>query len=82
MAGVSLGGHTAYRIASLAPGQFEGFATVVGCPTLTSLLLSRLGIDPAAVSTVAAELDSVSYERWKRSWIKSKKSDGHNRLRN
>ena len=63
MAGVSLGAHTAYRIASLAPGQFEGFATVVGCPTLTSLLLSRLGIDPAAVSAVAAELDGVSYER-------------------
>lgn len=63
MAGVSLGGHTAYRIASLAPGQFEGFAIVVGCPTLTSLLLSRLGIDPAAVSTATAELDGVSYDR-------------------
>jgi hypothetical protein len=73
MAGVSLGGHTAYRIASLAPGQFEGFATVVGCPTLTSLLLSRLGIDPAAVSTVAAELDSVSYERLEKIMDKEQK---------
>lgn len=63
MTGISLGGHTAYRLASLAPGQFEGFAIVVGCPTLASLLLSRLGIDPAAFDTTKAELGSVSYDR-------------------
>jgi pimeloyl-ACP methyl ester carboxylesterase len=63
MTGISLGGHTAYRLASLAPGQFEGFAIVVGCPTLASLLLSRLGVDPAAFGTTAAELGSVSYDR-------------------
>ena len=73
MAGVSLGGHTAYRIASLAPGQFEGFAIVVGCPSLTSLLLSRLGIDPGAVGALAAELDGVCYEKLEKFMDKEQK---------
>jgi pimeloyl-ACP methyl ester carboxylesterase len=63
MLGISLGGHTAYRLASLSPGQIEGFAIVVGCPTLGSLLLSRLGIDAAALGTTAAELGDVSYDK-------------------
>jgi pimeloyl-ACP methyl ester carboxylesterase len=63
MAGISLGGHTAWRMASLAPGQLAGFAMVVGCPNLTSLLLDRLGIDPASLGTTAEQLESVSYER-------------------
>lgn len=61
MVGVSLGGHTAYRLASLAPRQFEGFAIVVGCPTIASLLLGRLGLDPAAFDTTAADLGDVNY---------------------
>jgi pimeloyl-ACP methyl ester carboxylesterase len=63
MVGVSLGGHTAWRMASHAPGQLDGFAMVVGCPNLTSLLLSRLGINPTALDTTAEELDTVSYQR-------------------
>jgi fermentation-respiration switch protein FrsA (DUF1100 family) len=63
MLGISLGGHTAYRLASLSPGQIEGFAIVVGCPTLGSLLLSRLGIDAAALGTSVAELGDVSYDK-------------------
>ncbi|KAJ5672757.1 hypothetical protein N7507_001884 [Penicillium longicatenatum] len=47
MFGVSLGGHTAWRIASLtSPGQFYAYSMVVGCPSLSTLLLGRLGIDP------------------------------------
>ncbi|KAJ5647264.1 hypothetical protein N7490_003636 [Penicillium lividum] len=46
MFGVSLGGHTAWRIASLTPGQFYAYSMVVGCPSLSTLLLGRLGIDP------------------------------------
>jgi pimeloyl-ACP methyl ester carboxylesterase len=47
MFGVSLGGHTAWRIASLtSPGQFYAYTMVVGCPSLSTLLLGRLGIDP------------------------------------
>ncbi len=61
--GISLGAHTAYRLASLAPGQIEGFAIVVGCPNLSSLLLSRLGIDPAALGTTMLELGEVSYDK-------------------
>jgi pimeloyl-ACP methyl ester carboxylesterase len=63
MMGVSLGGHTAWRLAALAPGQFEAFAIVVGCPNLTSLLVERLGIDPNDLNTKGEELDTVSYER-------------------
>jgi pimeloyl-ACP methyl ester carboxylesterase len=62
MMGVSLGGHTAWRLAALAPGQFEAFAIVVGCPNLTSLLVERLGIDPNDLNTKGEELDTVSYE--------------------
>ncbi|CZR58720.1 uncharacterized protein PAC_08612 [Phialocephala subalpina] len=62
MLGMSLGAHTSYRIASLAPGQIEGFAIVVGCPNISSLLLTRLGIDPASLNTTAAELGEVSYD--------------------
>jgi hypothetical protein len=63
MTGISLGAHAAYRIASLAPGQFEAFAIVVGCPTLGSLLLNRLGIDPSSLGTAASELGSIPYEK-------------------
>jgi len=61
--GISLGGHTAYQIASLAKGQLEGYAIVVGCPNLTSLLLSRLGVDPTIFDTTLEELNSVTYDR-------------------
>ena len=63
MLGVSLGGHTAWRMASLAPNQLEAFAIVVGCPSLTSLLVERLGIDAAALGIKGEELHKVSYPR-------------------
>ncbi|KAL6864611.1 hypothetical protein J3F83DRAFT_742425 [Trichoderma novae-zelandiae] len=62
MLGVSLGAHTAWRMALAAPGQFEAYAMVVGCPNLTSLLLERLGIDAADIGVKAEELETVSYE--------------------
>lgn len=63
MMGVSLGGHAAWRMAALAPGRFEAFAIVVGCPNLTSLLVERLGVKASNLGVKAEELDSVSYER-------------------
>lgn len=63
MLGVSLGAHTAWRMASAAPGQFDAFAMVVGCPNLTSLLLERLGIDASALGVKGEELETVSYEQ-------------------
>ncbi|OQV07349.1 hypothetical protein CLAIMM_11799 [Cladophialophora immunda] len=70
MAGVSLGGHTAWRMASLAaPGQIEGFAMVVGCPSLNPLLLSRLEIDVAALATASYDdLEKVMTAEQKRRW--------------
>jgi pimeloyl-ACP methyl ester carboxylesterase len=61
--GISLGGHTAYRLASSTRGQLKGFAIVVGCPTIASLLISRLGVKPAALGTTDADLGDVSYDR-------------------
>jgi pimeloyl-ACP methyl ester carboxylesterase len=58
MGGISLGGHTAWRIASLAPDRFHGFAMVVGSPNLTSLLLTRLGIQ-----TDLSDIDTKDYEK-------------------
>jgi pimeloyl-ACP methyl ester carboxylesterase len=63
MLGVSLGAHTAWRMAATAPGQFEAYGMVVGCPNLTSLLLERLGIDAAAFGVKGEELETVSYEQ-------------------
>ncbi len=66
MGGISLGGHTTYQIASMVPGQLEGFVVVVGCPNLSSLLLTRLGINAADLDTTSSELDRVSYEKIER----------------
>ncbi|KAL6824674.1 Alpha/Beta hydrolase protein [Trichoderma sp. SZMC 28015] len=63
MLGVSLGAHTAWRMASAAPGQFDAYAMVVGCPNLTSLLLERLGIDASALGVKGEELETVSYDQ-------------------
>ncbi|KAJ9605301.1 hypothetical protein H2200_009958 [Cladophialophora chaetospira] len=72
IAGVSLGGHTAWRMASLvAPGQIEGYAMVVGCPSLTPLLLSRLGIDEASAHDADMNYDDlvkIMTEEQKRRW--------------
>jgi pimeloyl-ACP methyl ester carboxylesterase len=62
MFGISLGAHTVYRLASLCRGQIEGFAVVVGCPTIGSLLLNRLRIDAAALGITVSELGDVSYD--------------------
>ncbi|PTB63642.1 hypothetical protein BBK36DRAFT_1171118 [Trichoderma citrinoviride] len=62
MLGVSLGAHTAWRMSLAAPGQFEAYAMVVGCPSLSSLLLKRLGVDAVAMGVKAEELDTVTYE--------------------
>jgi pimeloyl-ACP methyl ester carboxylesterase len=63
MLGISLGGHTAYRLAALSPSQIKGYAIVVGCPSLGSLLLNRLGIDATALGSTTAELGNVDYDR-------------------
>lgn len=63
MAGVSLGGHTAWRLAIEAPKALDGMAVIVGSPNLTSLLLNRLGIDVDALDIVAEELENVEYDR-------------------
>lgn len=58
MGGISLGGHTAWRIAALTPGRFHGFAIIVGSPNLTSLLLSRLGIQ-----TDLCDIDTLEFKK-------------------
>ncbi|EHK50912.1 hypothetical protein TRIATDRAFT_94062 [Trichoderma atroviride IMI 206040] len=63
MLGVSLGAHTAWRMALAAQGQIEAFGMVVGCPNLTSLLLERLGIDAAVFGVQGEELETVEYNQ-------------------
>lgn len=63
MMGVSLVGHTAWRLpAILAPGQLTGIIIVVGCPSLTSLLLERLDFDASSVGLEASQLHEASYD--------------------
>ncbi|KAM0512119.1 hypothetical protein ACHAPE_009167 [Trichoderma viride] len=66
MLGVSLGGHTAWRMALAARSQIEAFAMVVGCPNLTSLLLERLGIDAAVFGVNGEELETIEYNQLER----------------
>ena len=70
MAGVSLGGHTAWRIASLvSPGQFHAYAMIVGCPSLSTLLLSRLGVDPAPMQEKDFDYEMLQMNpKQKRRW--------------
>ena len=56
MGGVSLGGHVAWRMPSLAPKQTQAMTIIVGCPNLTSPLLSHLRFDPSFVSSTAEKL--------------------------
>ena len=61
---ISLGGHAAYRVASLiSPNQIQGFAIVVGCPTIGSLLLSRLAVDASEFRTTPSELGYLKYDQ-------------------
>ena len=73
MMGVSLGGHTAWKMPALAHGQIEALAIVVGCPSLTSLLVERLGIDagvkPDDLRTMPYDdLQAVMTEQQIRRW--------------
>lgn len=61
--GISLGGHTAWHLAALAPGKFEAFIIVVGSPNLAPLLLDRLGVDAAKLGVSKEEMHTVSYDR-------------------
>lgn len=70
MSGVSLGGHTSWRVATspvAQEGKLHGVAIIIGCPNLTSLLLSRLGVDlEAAAHQFRVPLDLVhviSYDK-------------------
>lgn len=67
MAGVSLGAHTAWRLSTrVAPGTVAGYAMVVGCPNLTSLLVGRLGVkqdDDGGADDDDTRLDLVPYDR-------------------
>ena len=70
MSGISLGGHTSWRVATspvAQQGKLHGVAIIIGCPKLTSLLLSRLGVDlEAAAQQFKVPLDLVhiiSYDK-------------------
>lgn len=70
MSGISLGGHTSWRVATSSvaqKGKLHGVVIIIGCPKLTSLLLSRLGVDlEAAAREFSVPLDlvhTISYDK-------------------
>uniref|UniRef100_A0A093VHW8 Acyl-protein thioesterase 1 n=1 Tax=Talaromyces marneffei PM1 TaxID=1077442 RepID=A0A093VHW8_TALMA len=70
MSGISLGGHTSWRVATspvAQRGKLHGVAIIIGCPKLTSLLLSRLGVDlEAAAQKFSVPIDliyTISYDK-------------------
>ena len=69
MMGVSLGGHTAWRMPAVAPGKLDALAIVVGCPDLSSLLLDRLGVNMSLTATTTyQELEVGMTEQQKARW--------------
>jgi hypothetical protein len=48
-------------MAALVP-EIEAFSMTVGCPNLTALMLSRLGVDPEKLGTTANKLYKVPYD--------------------
>ncbi|KAJ3497520.1 hypothetical protein NLG97_g1839 [Lecanicillium saksenae] len=74
MMGVSLGGHTAWRMPAMAPGQLEGLVMVVGCPSLTSLLLDRLDFDAECVGAEGSQLHRASYNEMEKRMTEVQKS--------
>lgn len=45
MSGISLGGHTVWRVANIAPELFQAYLPIIGCPALSGLLPARLQIE-------------------------------------
>lgn len=64
MSGISLGGHTTWRIAvseAAARAQVHGLIPIVGSPNLTALLLDRLQVDTSKLSVATEDLYKVPY---------------------
>lgn len=64
MSGISLGGHTTWRIAvseAAAQGQVHGLIPIIGSPHLTALLLDRLRVGTSNLNTAAEDLYKVPY---------------------
>ncbi|KAJ6789458.1 hypothetical protein PWT90_00259 [Aphanocladium album] len=74
MMGVSLGGHTTWRMPATAPRQLEGLIIVVGCPSLTSLLLDRLDFDANCVGLEGSQLHRASYDEMEKHMTEVQKS--------
>ncbi|KAH8703500.1 Alpha/Beta hydrolase protein [Talaromyces proteolyticus] len=63
VSGVSLGGHTSWRVGTDANSKLQGLAIVIGSPNLTGLLLSRLGVKIGELSVPEDELYTVPYDK-------------------
>lgn len=66
ISGISLGGHTSWRVASsglASKGKLHGAAIIIGCPNLSALLLSRLGVDLDALNVPIDQVYTVPYDK-------------------
>lgn len=62
MSGMSLGGHTSWRLGTNSSSKLHGLAIMIGCPNLAALLLNRLGVDSNALSSLADDLYKTPYD--------------------
>ncbi|EXJ69290.1 uncharacterized protein A1O5_07326 [Cladophialophora psammophila CBS 110553] len=66
VSGISLGAHISWRMATssaAARGKIQGLAIVAGCPNLTALFLSRLGVNTAELAIPLNELCGLQYDQ-------------------
>jgi hypothetical protein len=66
VSGISLGGHTCWRLATsrvaATTKKLHGLAIVVGCPHISALLLSRLGVDLDALGVPIERIHTIPYD--------------------
>jgi esterase/lipase len=62
MAGVSLGGHVAWRVSkSVGANKIHGIVPIIASPNLTGLMLSRLGVDASILKLTYRDLYTLPY---------------------
>ncbi|CRG91271.1 hypothetical protein PISL3812_08319 [Talaromyces islandicus] len=62
MSGMSLGGHTSWRLGTNSSSKLHGLAIVIGSPEMAALLLNRLGVDANALSALGDDLYKIPYD--------------------
>jgi fermentation-respiration switch protein FrsA (DUF1100 family) len=62
MSGMSLGGHTSWRLGTNSSSKLHGLAIIIGSPNMAALLLNRLGVDSNVLSPLADDIYKIPYD--------------------